>query len=82
MSDAERLDLHDHVDRWMLAWCEAAVEAMKMEKYGVSTPPDDPKVKTASVTGKCPKCGSALEQHGEVPKCPKCGTKPFEAAPK
>jgi ribosomal protein S27AE len=27
---------------------------------------------------KCPRCGSEVEQHGNVLKCPKCGTEPFE----
>lgn len=47
-----------------------------MEKYGYEQETKDPKSKTASESGKCPKCGSALK--GNPPVCPKCGSEPFE----
>lgn len=55
-------------------------ERRTMEKYGVTeslTVPESLE-KSASKTGKCPQCGSDLEQHGQVLKCPQCGTEPFE----
>ena len=50
-----------------------------MDKYGVETKKDDPKVKEATDKGKCPECGEGLESHANVPKCPTHGVKPFEA---
>ena len=51
-----------------------------MEKYGVDEKGEEAGEKAAAeikpVT--CPKCGSALEKHGEVSLCLKCGSEPFE----
>lgn len=50
-----------------------------MEKYGVDeTSEAGEKAAAESKPATCPKCGSALEKHGEVSLCPKCGSEPFE----
>jgi predicted amidophosphoribosyltransferase len=47
-----------------------------MEKLGVVL--DDEKVKTASTSKNCPKCGRALPSANY---CNTCGTEPFEKRP-
>lgn len=47
-----------------------------MDKYGVEESAE--KLAEAKEQGKCPDCGSKLEENTGVLKCPKCGTKPFE----
>lgn len=48
-----------------------------MDKYGVDEQIDQENLEKRAAEG-CPKCGSALERHGNVIICPKCGSKPFE----
>lgn len=49
---------------------------MTIEKYGYEPEKKDPKVKEASVEGRCPKCGAELK--GNPPTCPNHGSEPFE----
>lgn len=52
-------------------------EKEQMEKFGVDTTTAGGE-KTAAPTGKCPQCGSKLEEGTATPKCPVHGTEPFE----
>lgn len=62
------------------AWKKALADTLKrrtsMEKYGYEQEKKDPKVKEASVSGRCPKCGAELQ--GKPPVCPQHGSEPFE----
>ncbi len=49
-----------------------------MEKYGVETQPENPKMASENTEPQCPSCGSKLTTSANVPVCPRCGTKPFE----
>lgn len=50
-----------------------------MEKLGVHEEEDLKKESSDNkTTRKCPRCGSSVEEHGNVLKCPSCGTEPFE----
>ncbi len=49
-----------------------------MDKYAVHEDGDLKKEAEDQGKRKCPRCGSVVEEHGDVLKCPKCGTEPFE----
>ncbi len=51
-------------------------ETPMKEKYAYEKEQEDPRVKTASEKGRCPKCGA--EVRGNPPVCPNHGSEPFE----
>lgn len=63
-------------DVWKRALADTLKRRTSMEKFGYEQDKKDPKVKEASVSGRCPKCGAELR--GQPPVCPTHGSEPFE----
>jgi nucleoid DNA-binding protein/ribosomal protein S27AE len=49
-----------------------------MNKYAVDEGGSDSETLEKAAASGCPRCGAAVQRHGNVLSCPRCGTEPFE----